>query len=141
MLIPVRSVTVALPPVMSIAETMMLVANPKNRNVRWAARPQRHAMTSKKVCGGWEVSARGSTKGCGQVLWQRTWACGAFIFIFAAFWAKRRICIVAPAALHSRERCQLPRAKLGLGALKGKSQGDAVYSVLTTNMALFEFWE
>ncbi len=47
---PVKSVIVAEPPVMSIDETMMLVAREKKGNVRWAALTSHlHPITSRKV--------------------------------------------------------------------------------------------
>ena len=62
---PVKAVTVADPPRTSIAETMMLVANPKNIKTRWATEPQRAATISSHVC-----------------------ACGAFSLSFAASYAE-----------------------------------------------------
>ena len=66
-LIPVRAVTVALPPRHNIELTTMLVARPKKRKTRCAKVPQRVPMISRKV-----------------------WALGAFNLSLAASWAKRR---------------------------------------------------
>lgn len=74
---PVRLVTVADPPRTSIEDTMMFVANPKNMKTKWASFPHRVAMISNHVC-----------------------AYGAFNLSFAANWANKRICTVAPAAYH-----------------------------------------
>lgn len=71
---PVRSVTVALPPVTSIADTRRLVTREKQRKTMCAVFPQRTRMTSRKVC-----------------------ALGAFSLILAEFIEKRKICTVAPA--------------------------------------------
>ncbi len=66
-LIPVRAVTVALPPRHNIELTTMLVARPKKRKTICAKVPQRVPMISRKV-----------------------WALGAFNLSLAASWAKRR---------------------------------------------------
>jgi hypothetical protein len=66
--IPVSAVTVSDPPVTNIEVTIMFVASPKNMNVKWAPRPHRARMTSRKV-----------------------WACGALILSLTAFWEKMRI--------------------------------------------------
>lgn len=49
MLIPVKSVTVALPPKISIVETMMFVASPKNKKTIWASLPHLARMISRKL--------------------------------------------------------------------------------------------
>lgn len=67
--IPVREVTVALPPVISIELTITLVPRAKNMNVKCPALPQRTRMISRKV-----------------------WAAGALIFRRLAFWANSKIC-------------------------------------------------
>ena len=66
--IPVSAVTVAEPPRISIEETMMFVARPKNINTRWAAVPQRAATISSHV-----------------------WACGALSLSFAASYMHEHI--------------------------------------------------
>jgi hypothetical protein len=76
---------------MSIEVTMMFVASPKKRKVPCAACPQRQRMTSVKV-----------------------WALGALSLSLAAFWAKRRIWMVAPAASVGEEERQLSHALLSL---------------------------
>lgn len=48
-LMPVRSVTVALPPKISIVETIMLVDRPKNRKTMWASFPHLARMISRKL--------------------------------------------------------------------------------------------
>lgn len=47
--IPVRSVTVALPPKINMVDTMMFVARPKHRNTRWASLPHLARMISRKL--------------------------------------------------------------------------------------------
>ena len=46
---PVRAVTVAEPPRMSMDDTIMFVARPKNMNTRWATVPHRAATISSHV--------------------------------------------------------------------------------------------
>ena len=50
MFIPVKSVTVADPPRISIELTIIFVASPKNMNTKCATVPQRAAMISRNVC-------------------------------------------------------------------------------------------
>lgn len=47
---PVKALTVAEAPVMSMDETMTLVARAKNMSVRWEKVPHRTLMTSRNVC-------------------------------------------------------------------------------------------
>lgn len=49
-LMPVKAVTVAEPPRISIEDTMMFVARPKNMKTRWATVPHRAATISSHVC-------------------------------------------------------------------------------------------
>jgi hypothetical protein len=76
-LIPDKSVTVADPPRISIEETIMFVAKPKNMKIKWATVPHRAPMISSQV-----------------------WAYGAFNLSLAASCAKRRTWIVAPEPYH-----------------------------------------
>jgi hypothetical protein len=46
---PVKSVTVALPPRINMVETMMFVARPKHKNTRWASLPHLARMISRKL--------------------------------------------------------------------------------------------
>lgn len=74
---PVRSVTVALPPRISMVDTITFVASPKNRKTRCATAPQRAYTISRNV-----------------------WQYGACSLSLAASIANRRTWTVAPAAYH-----------------------------------------